>query len=339
MAATLRTGEVVKLDRGYPLVQFPDGERVRCEHATALVKGHDQRAVIGDVVSVAVPGAHDKGVIESIAPRTREFVRKDPTERAVPQVLAANFQRVIVAQPVSEVNLRRLERELVLAFETGAKVAVVLTKADLAADEHDTADTVQAVRDLAGPGTPVLVVSEADPASVEAVRRLLEPGTTTVLIGRSGVGKSSLVNMLVGDAVLDVGAVRAGDGKGRHTTVSREIVAVPGAGRIVDMPGVRGLGLWDADAGIEAAFPDIEQLAEQCRFRDCTHEAEPGCAVRAAVESGALPQARYDSYQALRQEVSTVKERREQARRLAREKVSDTKRQRPSGGGRRKRKP
>lgn len=339
MAATLRTGEVVKLDRGYPLVQFPDGERVRCEHATALVKGHDQRAVIGDVVSVAVPDAHDKGVIESIAPRTREFVRKDPTERAVPQVLAANFQRVIVAQPVSEVNLRRLERELVLAFETGAEVAVVLTKADLAADEQDTAETVQAVRDLAGPDTPVLLVSEADPASVEAVRHLLEPGTTTVLIGRSGVGKSSLVNMLVGDAVLDVGAVRAGDGKGRHTTVSREIVAVPGAGRIVDMPGVRGLGLWDADAGIEAAFPDIEQLAEQCRFRDCTHEAEPGCAVRAAVESGALPQARYDSYQALRQEVSTVKERREQARRLAREKVSDTKRQRSAGGGRRKRKP
>ncbi|MEC4183597.1 ribosome small subunit-dependent GTPase A [Adlercreutzia sp. R21] len=328
MADALRTGEVVKLDRGYPLVRFPDGERLRCEHATALVKGHDQRAVIGDVVSVSVPDAHDKGVIEAIAPRSREFVRKDPTERAVPQVLAANFQRVIVAQPVGEVNLRRLERELVLAFETGAAVTVVLTKADLAASEADTESVVQAVRALAGPDTPVLLVSEADPSSVEAVRRLLAPGTTTVLIGRSGVGKSSLVNMLVGAEVLDVGAVREGDGKGRHTTVSREIVEVPGAGRIVDMPGVRGLGLWDADAGIEAAFSDIEELAASCRFRDCTHEAEPGCAVRAAVESGALPRARYDSYQALRQEAGVVKERREQARRLAREKVSDTKRQR-----------
>lgn len=325
MAGTLRTGEVVKLDRGYPLVQFPDGERVRCEHATALVKGHDQRAVIGDVVSVAVPDAHDKGVIEAIAPRTREFVRKDPTERALPQVLAANFERVIVAQPVGEVNLRRLERELVLAFETGAAVTVVLTKADLA-DGDATAAVEQAVRDLAGSKTEVLVVSEADPASVEAVRRLLAPGTTTVLIGRSGVGKSSLVNMLVGAEVLDVGAVRAGDGKGRHTTVSREIVEVPGAGRIVDMPGVRGLGLWDAEAGIEAAFPDVAELAAQCRFRDCTHTGEPGCAVAAALAAGELPQARYESYRALRQEVAAVDERREQARRLRKEKASDAKR-------------
>ena len=132
MAEARYRGEVVKLDRGYPLVRLEDGELLRGEHATALVKGERRRAVIGDVVEVAVPPAHDKGVIEAIAPRTREFVRKDPTERAVPQVLAANFERVIVAQPVGEVNLRRLERELVLAFETGAEVTVVLTKADLA---------------------------------------------------------------------------------------------------------------------------------------------------------------------------------------------------------------
>ena len=244
MAEARYRGEVVKLDRGYPLVRLEDGELLRCEHATALVKGERRRAVIGDVVEVAVPPAHDKGVIEAIAPRTREFVRKDPTERAVPQVLAANFERVIVAQPVGEVNLRRLERELVLAFETGAEVTVVLTKADLA-DDAATRATVEAVQALAAPAADVLVVSEDDPASVEAVRALLAPGTTTVLIGRSGVGKSSLVNMLVGAEVLSVGAVREGDGKGRHTTVSREIVEVPGAGRIVDMPGVRGLGLWD----------------------------------------------------------------------------------------------
>lgn len=333
MAQLLQTGEVVKLDRGYPLVRFPDGETLRCEHATALVKGADERAVIGDVVSVAVPDSHDKGVIEAIEPRTRVFVRKDPTERALPQVLAANFERVIVAQPVSEVNLRRLERELVLAFETGAAVAVVLTKADLADGAAHTAAVMEQVRALAGPDTPVLLVSEADPASVERVRALLAPGTTTVLIGRSGVGKSSLVNMLVGTDVLEVGAVREGDGKGRHTTVSREIVQVPGAGRVVDMPGVRGLGLWDADAGIEAAFPDIEALAEQCRFRDCTHEAEPGCAVRAAVASGELPRARYDSYQALKQEMATVKDRREQARRLNKDKARYAKRYRPKAAG------
>ena len=314
MAEARYRGEVVKLDRGYPLVRLEDGELLRCEHATALVKGERRRAVIGDVVEVAVPPAHDKGVIEAIAPRTREFVRKDPTERAVPQVLAANFERVIVAQPVGEVNLRRLERELVLAFETGAEVTVVLTKADLADDA-------------------------ATRATVEAVRALLAPGTTTVLIGRSGVGKSSLVKMLVGAEVLSVGAVREGDGKGRHTTVSREIVEVPGAGRIVDMPGVRGLGLWDAEEGIGAAFPDVEALAAQCRFRDCTHHEEPGCAVRAAVESSELTPERYASYQALQQEMAAMRDRREEARRMNKEKVSDTKRRRagaPKGGRRRR---
>ena len=172
MAEARYRGEVVKLDRGYPLVRLEDGELLRCEHATALVKGERRRAVIGDVVEVAVPPAHDKGVIEAIAPRAREFVRKDPTERAVPQVLAANFERVIVAQPVGEVNLRRLERELVLAFETGAEVTVVLTKADLA-DDAATRATVEAVRALAAPAADVLVVSEDDPASVEAVRALI----------------------------------------------------------------------------------------------------------------------------------------------------------------------
>ena len=324
MAEARYRGEVVKLDRGYPLVRLEDGELLRCEHATALVKGERRRAVIGDVVEVAVPPAHDKGVIEAIAPRTREFVRKDPTERAVPQVLAANFERVIVAQPVGEVNLRRLERELVLAFETGAEVTVVLTKADLA-DDAATRATVEAVQALAAPAADVLVVSEDDPASVEAVR--------------SGVGKSSLVNMLVGAEVLSVGAVREGDGKGRHTTVSREIVEVPGAGRIVDMPGVRGLGLWDAEEGIGAAFPDVEALAAQCRFRDCTHHEEPGCAVRAAVESSELTPERYASYQALQQEMAAMRDRREEARRMNKEKVSDTKRRRagaPKGGRRRR---
>ena len=213
----------------------------------------------------------------------------------------------------------------------------MLTKADLA-DDAATRATVEAVRALAAPAADVLVVSEDDPASVEAVRALLAPGTTTVLIGRSGVGKSSLVNMLVGAEVLSVGAVREGDGKGRHTTVSREIVEVPGAGRIVDMPGVRGLGLWDAEEGIGAAFPDVEALAAQCRFRDCTHHGEPGCAVRAAVESGELMPERYGSYQALQQEMAAMRDRREEARRMNKEKVSDTKRRRagaPKGKRRR----
>lgn len=314
-------GQVVKLDRGFPLVRCVGGALVRCEHATALVKTAYSRAVIGDFVDISLPEGHDKGIIEDIFPRTCEFVRKDPTERALPQVLAANFDRVLVAQPVADVNLKRLERELVLAHETGAAVTVVLTKADLAEGEGQVDEVRRAVAAIAG-DVEVLTISAAEPESVEAVRALVPEDTTAVLIGKSGVGKSSLVNLLVGEEVLETGSVREGDGKGRHTTVSREIVRIPGGGSIVDMPGVRGLGLWDAEAGIEAAFPDIEDLAACCRFRDCKHGDEPGCAVRAAVEAGELAPERFASYRALRSEAREVEQRREQARRARGEKAS-----------------
>lgn len=318
----MQRGQVVKLDRGFPLVRLDgDGALVRCEHATALVKGERVRAVIGDHVEVAYPEGHDKAIIERILPRARAFVRKDPTERAVPQVLAANFDRVIVAQPLGDVNVRRLERELVLAYETGAAVTVVLTKADLAESEGQVEQVRTRVRALAGPNVETLVVSALDPASVESVRALVPAGSVAVLVGKSGVGKSSLVNLLVGADVQETAAVREGDGKGRHTTVSREMIDVPGGGRIVDMPGVRGLGMWDADEGIGAAFADIEEAAARCRFRDCKHEGEPGCAVRAAVEAGDIAPERWDSYRALKQETATVRERREQARWMRGEKA------------------
>lgn len=318
----LLEGQVVKLDRGYPLVRLEDGHLVRCEHATALVKDKQIRAVIGDIVEVSVPEGHDKGIIERIRPRSREFVRKDPTERMVSQVLAANFDRVFVAQPLSDMNFKRLERELVLAYEGGADVTVVLTKADLAEDEEVRAVCTR-VGDLMGSTADIVVVSAEDPASVEAIRALVPAGTTAVFIGKSGVGKSSLVNLLVGSSVQETAEVRSGDGKGRHTTVSREMISVPGGGQVIDMPGVRGMGLWDADAGIEAAFPDMEDLARKCRFRDCRHEQEPGCAVRAAVEAGDISEARFASYQSLKQETADVKGRREEARRMRGEKASE----------------
>ena len=309
------TGVVVKLDRGFPLVRLADGRELRCEHATSLVKGSDQRAVVGDNVRISLPDGHDKGIIEETLPRRTSFVRKDPTERALPQTLAANFDLVIVAQPIEDINTRRLERELVLANETGAEVMVVLTKADLMASPEEVEEVRRRIDGFVG-NDELLAISDRDEASVQRLAGIIAEGDkTAVLIGRSGVGKSSLVNMLVGSDVQKTTEVR-GDGKGRHTTVSREIIDLLSGSRIIDMPGVRGLGLWDADEGIGAAFSDIEELAPSCRFRDCTHTNEPGCAVRAAVEAGELAASRLESYVRLREESAQVKTRREEAERI-----------------------
>ena len=286
------------------------------------MKGKRLRAAIGDYADVLLPDEHDKGIIQRIGKRRTEFVRRDPAERTAGQVLAANFDLVIVAEPIVQLNRNRLERELVLAHETGARVAVALTKADLlGADEVER--TASEVRDLAGKGVDVLAVSTGDGVSVERVRTLIPAGKVAILIGKSGVGKSSLVNLLAGRAVQGTAAVRERDGKGRHTTVDRVMVDIPGGGAIVDMPGVRGLGLWDAEHGLSAAFPDVEGLAAGCRFRDCSHGGEPDCAVRAAVEAGELAQARVESYRSLAAELAEVRSRRAEAGHLRGEKASD----------------
>lgn len=308
-------GQVIKLDRGFPLVKTEDGNEYRCEHAMALIKGKDLRSVIGDYVLVDFPQGHDKAIIEEILPRTNVFIRKDPTEQALPQVLAANFDQVFVTQSLVDLNLRRLERELVLAHEAGAEVSVILSKADLAEDSAQIQQILKKAQALVGQDR-IMLVSTKDAESIEQVRAMVKPGSTAVLIGKSGVGKSSLVNMLLGSDMQETSEVREADGKGRHTTVSREMIDIPGGGRIVDMPGVRGLGLWDAEVGIEAAFADIEKIAAHCKFGDCKHENEPGCAVQEAITEGTLTQPRMDSYKSLKREVEEIQGRREEATRM-----------------------
>ncbi|MBQ9069696.1 MAG: ribosome small subunit-dependent GTPase A [Eggerthellaceae bacterium] len=308
-------GIVVQLDRGFPLVRLDDGRMVRCKHATALVKGEKIRAVIGDKVSVDVSDNADVAQIAEILPRSNEFLRRDPAERSQAQVLAANFDTVIVAHPLAELNVRRLERELVLAHETGARVVVALTKADLASDDQ-AAQNEDLARRIVGESGAVEVVSEAVPPSIELLRSHVPAETIAVLIGRSGVGKSSLVNLLAGAQVQATTPVREADGKGRHTTVNRAIVPIGGGGFVVDMPGVRGMGLWESDAGIEAAFADVVARAAECKFRDCTHADEPGCAVRAAVEAGTLHSERLASYQRLVKENDDQHAAAEEAQRI-----------------------
>lgn len=307
-------GRVVKLDRGFPLVRLDNGTEIRCKHATELVKEGNTRAVIGDFVHVVLPKANDKALMVDILPRKNVFVRRDPAERTVAQILAANFEVLIVAQPLLELNMKRLERELVLAHETQARIVVVLTKADQASNDQEIQRACKQVELLAGDSVQVIALSCLDGRGVSELLKTIPDGTTAVLIGKSGAGKSSLVNALVGSDMQQTGAVRSHDCRGRHTTVAREIIALPGAGYIVDMPGVRGLGMWEAEEGIKAAFPDIEHFALRCKFDDCKHEHEPGCAVLQAVEQGDLPVQRLESYRMLQEESQQARKRKERAK-------------------------
>lgn len=317
-AAGLVPGRVSRVDRTLPLIITEAGPR-RAEPATHLLKARDtaSRAVVGDWVALAIPEGHDQAIIEAILPRTSAFVRKDPGEQTDEQVLIANADIVFVVQSMSGkgINVRRLERELVLAWESGAIPVVVLSKADIAED----IDYQRTLAEEVAPGVEVIVESAITGIGLDEVHARIGPGVTAALLGGSGVGKSTLVNKLVGGQPQATKAVRKSDDKGRHTTVAREIVIVPGGGVIIDTPGMRAVALWDAEDGIASAFPDIDALAEQCKFTDCRHESEPGCAVIAAVEAGELPQRRLDSYRTLCAELTALTRRQDQKAWAARE--------------------
>lgn len=303
---------VVRVDREFPLVATAGG-LVRAEPAVHLVKtrGTGSRAVVGDWVALARPAGHDLAIIEAILPRTSAFSRKDPGEDSGEQVLIANADVVFVMQSLSGrgVNLRRLERELVLAHESHARPIVVLSKADLCRSVEYQREIAEGV----ALGVDVIAESAITGDGLAEIRAAIPAGTTAALLGGSGVGKSTLVNRLVGGEVQATAEVRSRDDKGRHTTVARELVQLPDGGVIIDTPGMRGLALFDAERGLADAFADIAELAEGCRFANCTHTGEPGCAVLAAVESGELDARRLTSYRHLRDELGELARRQEEA--------------------------
>ncbi|MFG3587734.1 ribosome small subunit-dependent GTPase A [Streptomyces sp. NPDC047990] len=297
-AEGLLAGRVVRVDRGQCDVVTADGV-LRAD--TAFVTPHDPMRVVctGDWVAVE-PGGNPR-YVRTYLPRRTAFVRSTSSKRSEGQILAANVDHAVVAVSLAlELELGRIERFLALAWESGAQPVVVLTKADLVPDPVTLGHLVQDVETTA-PGVAVIPVSATTGDGLDVLAAVLSGGTT-VLLGQSGAGKSTLANALIGEDVMDVRAARDVDGKGRHTTTTRNLLALPGGGVLIDTPGLRGVGLWDAESGVGQVFSEIEELAADCRFHDCAHVAEPGCAVLDAVDSGALPERRLDSYRKLLRE-------------------------------------
>ena len=315
-APELHPARVLSEERGQYVVATATGEGPaspsgRLRHDTDL----DPTAAwptVGDWVALdpVAPGANGAGsnghgaeahrLIQRVLPRRTAVIRRSPGDRRLPsQVLAANVDVVFVVTSVNqEFSVRRLERYMTVAWESGATPVVLLSKSDLGLD----LDSFVLDAERAAPGVEVLAVSAVTGDGLDGVRRHLGVGRTVVFTGSSGVGKSSIINALAGAPLLDTGGIRLDDARGRHTTTRRQLVRLA-AGLLIDTPGLRELGVLDGD-GVAAAFDDVERLAGTCRFRDCRHESEPGCAIRAAIATGDLDRARFAAYGKLQREAS-----------------------------------
>ena len=253
---------------------------------------------VGDFVFVNWNESGDSAIIESLLSRKSAFVRKAAGEPQKEQVVAANIDTVFLCMALNnDFNLRRLERYISIAWDSGAMPVVVLTKSDLCDDLDNKLSEISSV----AIGVDVLVTTSVEENGYEELLPFISEGKTVAFIGSSGVGKSTLINRLLGREYLKTNGLR-NDDKGRHTTTRRELFLLPSGGMAIDTPGMRELGMWDNDTGIERTFADIEELAAQCKFRNCTHTSEPGCAIRRALELGELQTDRWQSYQKLKAE-------------------------------------
>ncbi|AKJ06043.1 Putative GTPase [Archangium gephyra] len=261
--------------------------------------GAEALPTIGDWVALLRPSGEGEALLHALLPRRSVLMRREAGSEREGQLLAANLDVVfLVAGLDGNYNPRRIERALTVAWNSGAEPVVVLSKADL---HEDVAGRIREVQALS-PGVSVLALSAQQGTGLEALRERLPAGKTGVLLGSSGVGKSTLVNRLLEEARLATQPVRPDDDMGRHTTTHRELFVLPHGGLLIDGPGMRELGLWGEEEGLEQTFADLLALAADCRFSDCTHRHEPGCAVRAAVDTGALARERLKSFEKLQRE-------------------------------------
>jgi len=300
-AEGLTPGRVIVHQRGPYRIITDDGE-MPAEMSGRFVRDAAMGGfpVAGDWVAASVRMPERAATIHHVLPRRTAFIRKAAGRGRVAQVVAANVDTVFLTLSLNDdLNIRRLERYLAAAHESGARPEIVLTKADLS--EAAEAIRTQVIRDA---GVPVHLVSARAGIGLEALSASIRPGETAVLLGSSGVGKSTLVNALAGADLMATRSIREDDAKGRHTTTHRELVLLPGGGLLLDTPGMRELSLWDAEEGLATTFDDVETLQAACRFSDCKHTTEPGCAVRAAIESGDLDPARWQNFLKLKGELA-----------------------------------
>ncbi|GIN86429.1 ribosome small subunit-dependent GTPase [Heyndrickxia sporothermodurans] len=269
---------------------------------------------VGDWVVITLRPGEPKATIHAILPRKSKFSRKAAGNTMGEQIVATNVDTIFLVTALNaDFNLRRIERYVLTAWESGANPVIILSKADLC-DEIE--QRIQEVESIAF-GVPIHAISAEQNIGVEALATYIYEGQTIALLGSSGVGKSTLTNALLGEGKQEVQAIREGDDRGRHTTTHRELIILESGGILIDTPGMREIQLWDADEGFSHSFSDIEALAETCRFRDCSHVKEPGCAIQRAISEGSLDKNRYASYVKLQRELAFLERKENRQARLA----------------------